>query len=334
MKAYHLIKQAVGIRPTPVDIPLPQPGPEQIRVRLEAASLNYRDLIYLNDGAGGEGRIPLSDGVGRIDAVGAGVDRWSVGDQVAASFFPDWEDGPFESRYHASALGGSTADGVLAEAIVLPAHAVVAIPAHLSALEAATLPCAAVTAWQALAARGGLAASDTVLIQGTGGVAIFALQIAVAIGARTIVTSSSDEKLERAARLGATHGINYARVPDWDRAVLELTEGRGATHVLELGGPGTFGRSLKSVAPSGRIAQIGVLTGFGPQENLLRLQSINATIDGICVGSRSHFEALNGFLVEHGIRPVIDRCYSFEDAPAAFDYLKSAQHFGKVSIEF
>lgn len=335
MKAYTLKILSDGLRPVLSERPLPEPGAGQVRVRLQAASLNYRDLLSLMDGgAHWEGRIPLSDGAGVIDAIGAGVEGWRIGDRVAASFFPHWVDGPFELDYLGTALGGERTDGVLAEAVVLPAHGVVAVPGRLNAVQAATLPCAAVTAWQALVVRGGLTARDTVLIQGTGGVAIFALQIAAAVGARTIVLSSSNEKLDRVAALGASHGINYRQVPDWDVAVRDLTGGRGASHVLELGGPGTFGRSLKSVAAGGHIAQIGVLTGFGPQENLISLQFANATIDGICVGSRKHLEDVIAFFERHRIDPVIDRSFAFQEAPQAFDHLKGATHFGKVVIEF
>jgi NADPH:quinone reductase-like Zn-dependent oxidoreductase len=335
MKAYQLKKLPDGLRPVVSELPLPEPGAGQVRVRLQTASLNYRDLLSLMDGGDHwNGCIPLSDGAGVIEAVGEGVDGWRTGDRVATSFFPHWVAGPYEMDYLATALGGQSTDGVLAEAALLPAHGVVAIPERLTAAQAATLPCAAVTAWQALVVRGGLTAQDTVLIQGTGGVAIFALQIANAIGAKSIVLSSSDEKLDRVAALGASHGINYRQVPDWHEAVRALTGGRGASHILELGGPGTFGRSLKSVAAGGHIAQIGVLTGFGPQENLISLQFANATIDGICVGSRKHLEEVIAFFEEHRIEPVIDRSFTFQEAPQAFDYLKGATHFGKVVIEF
>lgn len=334
MRLYHLSQHANPAGPLPVEGATPVPGPGEVRVRIEAASLNFRDLLVLDGAAKGgfDGRIPLSDGAGVVDAVGPGVARWRIGDRVAAAFFRDWIGGPFKSRYMASALGGSEADGVLAEKIILPEQSLVAIPEHLSADEAATLPCAAVTAWQALMARGGLRTGDTLLVQGTGGVALFGLQFAAAVGARVIVISSSDEKLARAKALGASVLINYRATPDWDKAVLEQTDGEGASFVLELGGPATYERSLRAVAPGGKIAQIGVLTGFGPQPNLARLQSANADILGITVGSVEHFEAMNAFIGEKRIAPVIDRIFPFEDVAGAYACLRSAQHFGKVVV--
>ncbi|HLJ65709.1 MAG TPA: NAD(P)-dependent alcohol dehydrogenase [Stellaceae bacterium] len=334
MRAYKLTRDGDRIRPILTDTPLAPPGPGEVRVRLEAASLNYRDLIVL-DGAGSSGaagRIPLSDAAGRVEALGAQVTRWRPGDRVAASFFRDWIKGPFQAEYLKSALGGSVTDGVLTESIILPEAALVAVPGYLSMIEAATLPCAAVTAWQALITRGGLAAGGTLLVQGTGGVALFALQFARSMGARAIVLSSSDAKLDRAREMGASILINYRRVPEWDKAVLEATEGKGVDCVLELGGPDTYDRSVRVVAAGGKIAQIGVLTGFGPQPNLGRLQSMNADILGITVGSVAHFEAMNHYLEEKRITPVIDRIFDFEDAADAYDYLRSGAHFGKIVV--
>jgi NADPH:quinone reductase-like Zn-dependent oxidoreductase len=231
-----------------------------------------------------------------------------------------------------SALGGTATDGVLAETIISPEHSLVAIPAHLSSEQAATLPCAAVTAWHALVPRAGLKAGDTLLVQGTGGVALFGLQFGVALGARVIVISSSDEKLARAKALGAAALINYRSTPAWDQAVIAETDGRGATCVLELGGPDTYDRSLRAVAAGGKIAQIGVLTGFGPQPNLGRLQALNADILGITVGSVAHFEAMNAFLGKHRIEPIIDRVFAFDDAEQAYDRLRSGAHVGKVVV--
>jgi NADPH:quinone reductase-like Zn-dependent oxidoreductase len=206
------------------------------------------------------------------------------------------------------------------------------VPGTLPPIEAATLPCAAVTAWQALFVRSRISGGDTLLVQGSGGVALFGLQFARAVGADVIIISSSDEKLAQALKLGATAAINYRRTQDWDKAVVELTEGRGATHILELGGPGTFDRSLAAIAPGGTIAQIGVLTGFGPQPNLMRLQSVNANIVGITVGSAEHFTAMNAFIARHGMRPIVDHVFDFEDAPEAYAHLRSGKHFGKVAI--
>jgi len=334
MKLYRLTRHADGPRPTLTEAPLPEPGPHEVRVRIEAASLNYRDLLVLGGVAqgAGDGRIPLSDAAGTVDAVGAQVRHLAVGDRVAASFFHDWTDGPFQARYMSSALGGSATDGVLAEHVVLPETAWVRVPATLDAVEAATLPCAAVTAWHGLIARGGLSAGDTLLVQGTGGVALFGLQFAAALGARVIVLSSSDDKLARARALGATDLVNYRTTPDWDAAVLDLTGGQGVSHVLELGGPQTYQRSLNVVGAGGRIAQIGVLTGFGPQPNLARLQSMNADIIGVTVGSRAHFEDMLAFIAERRITPVIDRVFAFDAVNDAYAHLRAAHHVGKVVI--
>jgi len=334
MQLYRLTRHGDDVALVLTEALHPEPGPGEVRVRIEAASLNYRDLIVLDGAARNrlDGRIPLSDGAGHIDAVGPGVTRWREGDRVATSFFRDWISGPFHSRYMTSALGGSTTDGVLAELVILPQEALVAPPAHLSLVEAATLPCAAVTAWQALFVRSNLGTGDTLLVQGTGGVALFGLQFAKAVGARVIVLSSSDDKLIRAQGMGADILINYRGTPDWDRAVLERTGGEGVTHILELGGPDTYQRTINVVATGGKIAQIGVLTGFGPKPDLGRLQSMNADILGITVGSREHFEAMNGFIEEHRIKPVIDRMFELHDAPTAYDYLRSGRHYGKVVI--
>lgn len=313
----------------------PEPGPRSVHVRIEAVSLNYRDLVVMQNVSGDtrDGLVPLSDAAGIVEAVGPEVTLWSVGDRVSPMFFADWLSGPFKSRYLSSALGGGAVDGVLSERIVADEKALIGIADHLSLAEASTLPCAGVTAWHALFARGNLQAEQTVLIQGTGGVAVFALQLAKARGARTIVISSSDAKLERAKSLGAWRTINYRAAPNWEVEALKLTAGEGVDHVLELGGPETFDRSIAAVASGGSIAQIGVLTGFGPKPNLLPLQYKNANIQGICVGSGEHLADLNRFLEEERVRPIIDRVFAYDDASAAFDYLKSAQHFGKIVIE-
>ena len=333
-RAYRLAPTDSGSRLDQVEDVAPAPGPGDVLLRVEAASLNYRDLLVLRGqlGAVREGLIPLSDGAGRVVATGKNVTRWREGDRVAPIFYRDWVAGPYREAYGPAALGGGDTDGVLADLITVPEASLVRIPDELSVEEAATLPCAALTAWQALVVRGGIAAGDTLLVQGTGGVALFGLQIASAVGARTIVLSSSDEKRERAEALGAFATVNYRTTPDWDVAVRKLTDGLGVSHILELGGPDTFDRSLRALAAWGRIAQIGVFTGFGPRSNLIRLQLINGTIDGINVGSAEQFEAMNAFLVEHRIKPVIDRSFAFEEAEAAYDELASGRHFGKLVI--
>lgn len=335
MRQYQLHKQGEVYVPVITEQPKPVPGPGQVLVRVRACSLNYRDLIVARGRFGDktQGRVPLSDGAGEVEAVGGGVTRFKPGDRVAACFFQDWIDGPFEMRYHGSALGGE-APGMLAEYVALPEQGWVKFPEHLSFQEAACLPCAAVTAWQALVVRGALAAGETVLALGTGGVSIFALQFAVALGARVIVTSSSDAKLERARGLGAWGGVNYQRTPDWEKEVWRLTDKRGVDHVVEVGGPGTLEKSLASLAAGGHVALIGVLTGFGaPTGSLFPLVTKNARMNGIYVGSRAHFEAMNQFIAERRLRPVIDRVFPFEQAAEAYRYQQSGGHFGKIVVE-
>jgi NADPH:quinone reductase-like Zn-dependent oxidoreductase len=314
---------------------VPEPGPGQVRVRVAAASLNYRDpyMISRFAEAGLDNRIPMSDASGAVDAIGGGVTRFQVGDRVATIFFPDWISGRFRLSYAASALGGEGADGVLSEYLILPERALVASPASLSDVEVSTLPCAALTAWHALFVRAPLEPGDRVLIQGTGGVSLFALQFAHAAGVRCIVLSSSDEKLQRARQLGASDLINYRDTPDWHLAVQEITQGEGATHILEVGGQETYERSLQCLAPNGTIAQIGVLTGFDLRPNLLPLSRLNANIAGIQTGSRQNFEDMNRFIEAHRITPVMDRVFAFEDAVQAFAHMAEQSHFGKLVIK-
>jgi len=314
--------------------PLP-PGPGQIAVRVGAVSLNYRDLLVLRGKYGGdpEGLVPVSDAAGEIIAIGEGVTRFKVGDRVASCFFQNWEDGPASAEAGKSALGGAI-HGVLAEEILLSEEGAIPVPAHLSDAEAATLPCAGVTAWNGLFTRGKLHPGQTVLLLGTGGVSIFGLQFAVAAGAHVIVTSSSDEKLVRAKELGAAGLLNYRTHPEWDEEVLRLTQNRGVDQVLEVGGVGTLARSLDSLNYNGHIALIGVLTGIGgPGVNPFPLAMKNGTLSGIYVGSRKNFETMNTFIIRHRIHPVIDRVFPFDEAPEAYRYLESAAHFGKVVIE-
>jgi len=315
--------------------PSPVPTTGEVLVRVRAVSLNYRDFINLDKQRPGNlppPLIPCSDGAGEVVAVGDGVARFRIGDRVAGIFFRDWIAGRFDLRYHQAALGGSL-HGMLAEFTTLPEHALVSVPAHLSYEEAATLPCAAVTAWQALFTRGGLVPGASVLVLGTGGVSTFALQLAKAAGAHVFVTSSSDEKLARATTLGATATVNYITHPEWDQEIWRLTEKRGVDHVIEVGGPGTLPRSMNAVAAGGQIALIGVLTGFAaPDASLFPLMARNIRMDGIYVGSRADFEALNTFLSAHQIHPIIDAVFPFSEAPAACEHLRSAAHFGKVVI--
>ena len=313
----------------------PTPGPGEVLVRVRAVSLNYRDLTALRMERPGNlppPFTPCSDGAGEVIAVGSEVSEWIVGDRVVGTFFREWTDGPFNMAYHKAANGGS-APGVLAESVILPAAALLPIPEPFTFEEAACLPCAAVTAWQSLFTRGGLTEGRTVLTLGTGGVSIFALQLAVAAGAKVIITSSSDEKLARAKSLGAWETVNYRTHPEWDKEVWRITGKHGVDHVVEVGGPGTLGKSLNSVAAGGQIALIGVLTGFGaPDVSLFPLVARNARIDGIYVGSRADFSALNAFLTQREIKPIIDQAFPFHEAPAAFSHLESGAHFGKIVI--
>ncbi len=315
---------------------LPPPAAGEVEVRMEACSLNYRDLLMksgLSASGGERDVVPLSDGAGIISALGEGVERLKVGDRVALTFFRDWEDGPFEMRYHTAARGGSC-DGVLAESVLAPAHSVVKVPEYLTTVEAATLPCAALTAWHALMERSRpVEPGDTVLCLGTGGVSIFALQIAKAAGAKVLITSSSDEKLVRAEGLGADAGINYLKHVAWEKQVKELTDGRGVDRVIEVGGPGTIERSIDAVAVGGAISLIGVLTGFeSPHLGLFPLVTHNADLSGIYVGSRAMFERMNSFLVQHKIRPVIDEEFVFQDSLTAYATMRDAGHFGKLVV--
>ncbi len=311
----------------------PVPANGEVLVKMRAASLNYRDLLHASGDANIEaGRVPLSDGAGEVVQVGSGVLQWEIGDRVCGTFFRDWVGGRFEMKYHGAALGGSC-DGVLAEYVVFPFHALVKMPEEYSFEEAATLPCAGVTAWNALITRGDFAPGDTVLLQGTGGVSIWGLQIAVAAGGQVFITSSSDEKLERCKAMGASATINYRSTPAWDKAVKTLTEKRGVEHVLDVAGTQTLAQSVNCVAAGGHVAQIGVLTGTdAPTSSLFALTTRNANLSGIYVGSREHFENFVRFLNVSKIKPIIDRAFDFSDAVLAYEYMESGAHFGKVVI--
>ena len=333
MKAYQ-IQTAAGIDGLKlVDLPEPKPGAGQIVVRVRATSLNYRDTAVVSGMYPGQKLpvIPLSDGAGEVVAVGTGVARVQVGDRVAGIFFQDWISGKLTREKIKSALGGAI-DGMLAEYVVLSQDGVVLLPAHFSYEEGATLPCAAVTAWQALVHRGGLFAGETVLLLGTGGVSIFALQFAKILGAKVIITSSSDEKLARATQMGADETINYKTFPNWEETVYELTQQQGVDQVIEVGGAGTLEKSLKSASVGGRISLIGVLGGAGEVNHVNILQK-SIDVQGIYVGSREMFEAMNRAISLHRIKPVVDRVFPLTAAPDAYRYLQSGSHFGKVVIQ-
>jgi NADPH:quinone reductase-like Zn-dependent oxidoreductase len=310
-------------------------GDNDVLVAMEGVSLNYRDLVAWKNMAGRQvdGRVPASDGAGIVVEVGRSVTQWRAGDRVAGCFFPKWQSGRFDLSNHRFDLGGNL-DGMLRRHVVMHEDSWVRVPSHLHLLAASTLPCAALTAWVSLVSRGGLTRGQTVLVLGTGGVSIFALQIAKSMGARVMVTSSSDIKLERAKALGADAGVNYQTHPEWSGQVWDWTGGRGVDHVVEVGGPGTLDQSMKSVAGGGHIALIGVLTGFGASAaSLFPLLARNVTVSGIYVGSREAFVQMNQMFEDGRIEPVIDRVFPFEAAPDAFAYLASGRHFGKVVIQ-
>lgn len=312
---------------------LPAPGPNEVLVQVHAVSLNFRDLLMVKGHYNPKmalPRVPCSDGAGEIVEVGSGVTQWKTGDRVAGIFMQNWHDGrPTPAKTH-GALGGDI-DGMLAECVVLPAEGVVAIPGHLSYAEGSTLPCAAVTAWTAL--RGNIQAGSTVLILGTGGVSIFALQFARLMGARVIGTSSSDEKLARAKKLGLDAGVNYQQVPDWAQWVLDATGGEGADLVIEVGGAGTLQQSLQAVRMGGTVAQIGVLTGIKENLQITPLLHKLIKLQGIYVGSRQDFLEMNQAISLAGLKPVIDKSFCFNDMRDALTAMEGRSHFGKIVVQ-
>ena len=316
-----------------VEKPMPVAGHGQALIKMRTWSLNYRDLLMVKGHYNPKLPLPfvtLSDGVGEVVSVGESVTRVKVGDRVAGSFMQGWIDGDSNAAKFATALGGAI-PGLASEYTVLDAEGLVQVPAHLSDDEAATLPCAALTAWNGLIASGGLKAGETVLVQGTGGVSLFALQFAKMHGARVIATSSSDAKLERVRSMGASDTINYKTTPDWGRAVRKLTDGKGVDHVVEVGGAGTLPQSMEAVRIGGHISLIGVLAGGTVGTIMLLLKNIKT--QGIFVGSRTMFEDMNRAIELHKMRPVVDRVFPFTDYPAALRHLESGAHFGKVVLK-
>jgi NADPH:quinone reductase-like Zn-dependent oxidoreductase len=336
MRQYQFEAQHGGYELVVRDVEPTAAGPNDVVVRVRAVSLNRRDLSMLrgNYGRGGgsaDGTIPLSDGAGEVIAIGADVTRFEVGDRVVGIFFERWLEGPRSAEALASARGGSPG-GMLSEVVVTHEDGLVAIPEHLSFEEAATLPCAGLTAWVGLFKYGGLQANDYVLLEGTGGVSVFGLIFSTAAGARPIITSSSDEKLERARKLGAYATANYRTDADWQQTVRAATGGAGVNHVLEVGGRDTLSRALEALAYDGHIALIGGLSGFAQEVPVRALMGLGASVTGIYVGSREDFEAMNAFISEHEIHPAIDRVFAFEDAPAAYDLMENGSFFGKIVI--
>jgi NADPH:quinone reductase-like Zn-dependent oxidoreductase len=312
----------------------PRPGLKEVLMRVRASSLNYRDLMVLKGGGRGPklGVVPLSDGAGEVAAIGESVTRVKVGDRIAGCFHPRWFGGPIKPDYLTDRLGANL-DGMLAEYAVLNEEALVHIPSHVSFEEAATLPCAAVTAWVALTGHRRVTAGDTVLTQSSGSVSVFALQLAQILGARVIATTSTAEKAERLKALGTSEVINYTETPNWDEKARELTDGRGGDCVVEIGGPGTIAKSLKALAVGGHVSLIGASlspseTGLDP----LLLTGRGITLGSISVGSRTDFEAMNRAIPLHRLRPVIDRTFPFAEAKAAYRHFEGRGHFGKVVI--
>ncbi len=317
-----------------VERPSPRPGPGEVLVRMRAASLNYRDLLIAR-GAYGRGGlkfplVPLSDGAGEVIAVGPDAGQLKPGDRVMGNFFRSWIDGPPSPERQAQALGG-TIDGVLAEEVVLAADATVRMPDELSFEEAATLPCAGLTAWMGLVVLGNIQAGQTVLAMGTGGVSIFALQLARSLGARVILTSSSDEKLEAGKKLGADQTINYRRTPDWENQARELTGGRGVDHILEVVGVKTLPQSLRAVRDGGHLTLVGLLSGERATTDMAK-NDRGIRVDSVYVGSAAHLNEVARAVARAGIHPVIDRVVPFVEARAAYDRLASGAHFGKVVV--
>ena len=333
MRAYEIVSNggvdalALNERQTP------QAGPGQILVAMRASSINYRDLSTIEDPVAraiAYPRIPNSDGAGEVIAVGEGVTRFNIGDRVAGCFFQAWSDGAISAAAMATAMGGPV-DGVLAEEVVLNESGAVHIPSHLSFEEAATLPCAGVTAWNCLVEQGGLRPGMTALFLGTGGVSIIGLQIAKMIGARSIITSSSDAKLERAAALGADELINYRDIPEWQARVLELTGGAGVDVTIETGGGGTLEKTMEATRVGGTISLIGVLTGGNINPTTVMRKSIR--LQGVYVGSRRMFEDMNAAFALNRVHPVIDEVFAFEDARTAFHCMRAAGHLGKLVVK-
>jgi len=313
--------------------PDPKPGFGQVLLRMRAASLNFRDLLMVQGKYNPKQKLPLipcSDGVGEVVEIGEGVTRVRVGDRVCPIFAQQWLAGEPTRDKARSTLGGPL-DGTLAELMAVDQEGLVKVPDHLTDEEAASLPCAAVTAWNALMAAG-VKAGDTVLVQGTGGVSLFALQFAKALGARVIATSSSDQKLARVREMGAAEGINYRETPEWGTRAKELTGGVGVDLVVEVGGAGTLDQSLRAVRFGGAISLIGNLAGIDAQVRLTLIFMQHVRMLGIFVGHRESFEAMNRAISVHGLRPVVDRVFQLEESRAAFELMGAGGHFGKICV--
>jgi NADPH:quinone reductase-like Zn-dependent oxidoreductase len=333
MKKYQIIsdKGIEGLQYIESDIPVVEGN--EVLVKVIASSINYRDLATIENPLSRNIEFPLvpnSDAVGKVVATGEKVTRVSVGDRVCGIFFQSWINGQISAKDMSNALGG-TIDGVLCEYKVFHEEGLVGVPKHLSDTEASTLPCAAVTAWNSLVEKGNVKSGNTVLLLGTGGVSVMALQFCQMLGVKTILTSSSDEKLEKAKALGVWQTINYMRYPDWDSEVLEMTLGKGVDHVVEVGGAGTLAKSIAAVRIAGSIGLIGILTGGQIDPTTILRKSID--IHGIYVGHRQMFQDMNHVIERHAMRPIIDQVYPMEQAQEAYHTMRKANHFGKIVIK-
>jgi NADPH:quinone reductase-like Zn-dependent oxidoreductase len=333
MKAYQIEDFGLeGLRI--VDRPTPEPGPHQVLIRMQAWSLNYRDLLTVKGLYNPRlklPQIPFSDGAGEVVAVGSEVRRVKPGDRVTNTFFEHWISGAATDESARTALGAGR-DGVLAEYVAVHEDGVVPMPGHLTYAEAATLPCAALTAWNALAVAGNVKAGNTILTLGTGGVSIFALQFGQLNGARVVITSGSDEKLAKARQLGAAHTINYEKTPNWGKQARKFADGRGVDIVVEVGGSGTFNQSVASLRRGGVLSLIGVLASGG-EANILSVLMNGVRVQGIFVGSREMFEAMNAAIEIHNMHPVVDRIFGFDEVKEAFEHMEAGRHFGKICIQ-
>lgn len=333
MRAYEIQEFGIG-KLALAERDQPHAGPGEVLVKMHAASLNYRDAMVVSGTYNPRMKlpaVPFSDGSGEVVAVGENVTEWEIGDRVCSTVIAGWYNGEPSAEKSKTAIAAGGADGILREYAAFSAKSIVRVPEHLSFEEAATLPCAAVTAWNALVVSGNVKAGDTVLTLGTGGVSIFAVQIAKHFGARVISTSSSDEKLARVKDLGADETINYRLREDWDKAVLDLTGGRGVDHVIEVGGTGTLARSVKSVRVGGHVALIGALDRAG-EFNPVPVFMKGIRMQGIFVGSREMFTGLNSMIEKSKMKPVVDRMFEFDQAREALEYMASGSHFGKIVL--
>ncbi|WEK38474.1 MAG: NAD(P)-dependent alcohol dehydrogenase [Candidatus Brevundimonas colombiensis] len=330
-------RQVVGDgRLSPVLVqPMPEPGPGELLLRVHATSVNYHDMIGVRGGLPGlpVPRVPFSDSSATVEALGPGVEGFHVGDAVIPSFFLEWRSGPPTRRALGRILGDHL-DGTLQSHLCVPAQAVARAPSHLSHQEIATLGCAGLTAWRSVVVEAGIRPGQTVVIQGTGGVSLFALGFAKMLGARTIITSSSDEKLERARALGADILVNYRRTPQWSRAVIDATDGQGADLIVDVGGGATLGEAVRAVKTGGHLSVIGVLTGLSaPDFPLNRVMARNATLRGVTVGSTADLQAMCRGVEHCGYRPVIDSVFNLETTHEAIEALARQKHFGKIVVE-